>query len=231
MAATVDSKGAVEVPGHVYEILDSRLARLEPTLVGVLARIAIAGSEVTVDELSSLVGLEEHDAFAALDSALAAGVLEEGDGAYRFRHPLLREALERSLPDHRRLAAHRETAQRLASAGAAPARVAGHLTAGGRAGEAVPWLLRAAQDAANVAAYLDALGFVERALPHAGGGEVEELLALRAELLLATGDPEAASAFDDALAVASVDRRAALQIRQGRAYLVAGDLAVGVPGA
>ena len=37
--------------------------------------------------------------------------------------------------------------------------------------------------------------------------------------------PHAASAFDDALAVASVDRRAALQIRQGRAYLVAGDLA------
>ena len=77
LAATVDSMGAVEVPGHVYEILDSRLARLEPTLMGVLARIAIAGSEVTLDELSSLVGLEEHDAFAALDSALAAGVLEE----------------------------------------------------------------------------------------------------------------------------------------------------------
>ena len=228
LAATVDSKGAVEVPGHVYEVLDSRLARLEPILVSVLARIAIAGSEVTVDELSSLVGLEEHDAFAALDSALAAGMLEEGDGAYRFRHPLLREALERSLPDHRRLAAHRETAHRLASAGAAPARVAGHLIAGGRAGEAVPWLLRAAQDAANVAAYADALGFVERALPHAGGGEVEELLALRAELLLATGDPQAASAYDDALALASVDRRAALQIRQGRAYLVAGELAAAV---
>ncbi|MGZ4223558.1 MAG: ATP-binding protein [Solirubrobacteraceae bacterium] len=225
LAATVDSKGAVEVPGHVYEILDGRLARLEPTLVGVLARIAIVGSEVTVDELSGLVGLEEHDAFAALDSALAAGVLEEGDGTYRFRHPLLREALERSLPDHRRLAAHRETAQRLASAGAAPARVASHLIAGDLAGEAVPWLLRAAQDAANVAAYIDALGFVERALPHSGGGDLDELLALRAELLLATGDPQAAAAYDDALAVASVDRRAALQIRQGRAHLVAGDLA------
>ena len=228
LAATVDSKGAVEVPGRVYEILDSRLARLEPTLVGVLARIAIAGSEVTVDELSSLVGLEEHDAFAALDSALAAGVLEGGDGTYRFRHPLVREALVRSLADHRRLVAHRETAQRLASADAAPARVAGHLIAGGRAGEAVPWLLRAARDAANVAAYVDALGFVERALPHAGGGEVEELLALRAELLLSTGDPRAASAYDDALSVASMDRRAALQIRQGRAYLVAGNLASAV---
>ena len=225
LAATVDSKGAVEVPGHVYEILDSRLARLEPTLVGVLARIAIVGSEVTVDELSSLLGLEEHDAFATLDSALAAGVLEEGDHAYRFRHPLLREALERSLPDHRRLAAHRETAQRLASAGARSGAGGESSDCGWWAGEAVPWLLRAAQDAANVAAYVDALGFVERALPHAGGGEVEELLALRAELLLATGDPEAASAFDDALAVASVGRRAALQIRQGRAYLVAGDLA------
>ncbi len=225
LAATVDLKGAVEVPGHVYEILDSRLARLEPTLVGVLSRIAIAGSEVTADELSSLVGLEEHDAFAALDSALAAGVLEESDGTYRFRHPLLREALELSLPDHRRLAAHRETAQRLGSAGAAPARVAGHLIAGGQARKAVPWLLRAAQDAANVAAYADALGFVERALPQAGSGEVEELLALRAELLLSTGDPQAASAYDDALAVASVDGRAALQIRQGRAYLVVGDLA------
>ena len=225
LAATVDSNGAVEVPGHVYEILDSRLARLERTLVGVLARIAIAGSEVAVGELSSLVGLEEHDAYAALDSALTAGVLEEGDGTYRFRHPLLRDALERSLPDHRRLAAHRETAQRLASAGAAPARVAGHLIAGGQPSEAVPWLLRAAQDAANVAAYIDALSFAERALPHAEGGELEELLALRAELLLATGDRQAASAFDDALAVASADRRAALQIRQGRAYLVAGDIA------
>ena len=224
----MDSTGAVEVPGHVYEILDSRLARLEPTLMGVLARIAIAGSEVTVDELSSLVGLEEHDAFAALDSALSAGVLEAG----RWHLPVSPPAVARGA---RALASRPPALGRPPGDGPATG-LCGRGTgaggrssdAGGRAGEAVPWLLRAAQDAANVAAYVDALGFVERALPHAGSGEAEELLALRAELLLATGDPQAASAYDDALAVASVDRRPALQIRQGRAYLVAGDLASAV---
>jgi len=57
----------------------------------------------------------------------------------------------------------------------------------------VPWLVQAARDEAQVAAYASALRFVERALEN--GAPEAELLAMRAGLLFATGAPETIGAY------------------------------------
>ena len=67
------------------------------------------------------------------------------DPGYRFRHPLLREALLEQVPAHRRRQLHRDAAQRLEALGASPARVAHHLVAAGDLTAAAPYLLTAAQ--------------------------------------------------------------------------------------
>ncbi|MGH3022105.1 MAG: SARP family transcriptional regulator, partial [Gaiellaceae bacterium] len=118
----------------------------------------------------------------------------------------------------------REAAELLEAAGAPPARVAHQLLEGDRAADAVPWLERAARAARDVAAYADALGFAETALRHADEAARRELLPLRADLLFATGDPAAATAYEEAIA-AGARGAAELRTRQARALLAAGDVA------
>jgi hypothetical protein len=152
LASTVGPDGLVAVPAGLYQAVDARLASLGRPLLGVLERAAIAGGELDADEFTVLSGLDEANAFAVLDDALAAGLLEVSGTAYRFRHRLVRDALVRKLAPHQRAAAHREAAERLGEAGAAPARVAYHFLAGGRGGHALPWLHRAATQAIAVSA-------------------------------------------------------------------------------
>lgn len=61
--------GAVKVPGHVYEILETRLARLEPTLVGVLSRIAIVVGQL-IDYAANAVYWPIETLRASFDSRL-----------------------------------------------------------------------------------------------------------------------------------------------------------------
>jgi DNA-binding NarL/FixJ family response regulator len=63
----------------------------------------------------------------ALDEARAMGVLADSGVGLAFRHPLIREALYAEMPASVRAAWHREAGHALASAGAAPDRVARQL--------------------------------------------------------------------------------------------------------
>jgi len=51
--------------------------------------------------------------FDALDRALELGMLEERDGSYTFRHPLVRAALYEDLSKHRRDEVHAALARAL----------------------------------------------------------------------------------------------------------------------
>ncbi len=82
-------------------------------------------------------------------------------GGYRFRHPLIRDALLEAIPPHRRRVLHRLCAERLAALEASPARIGHHLLAAGDSAAAVPHVLRAAETAAAVGAYRDALSLVD----------------------------------------------------------------------
>jgi DNA-binding SARP family transcriptional activator len=225
LASAIEPDGTIVVPERLYDILQARLYGLEPGLRAALERAAIIGEEFSADEFAAVGELDELAAFDALDRGLATGFLVESADGYRFAHSLLREALIHPLPTHRRAQLHRIAAEALSAAGAPAGRVAHHLLEGGRPAEAIPWLERAAQSAAAVAAYTDALSLTERALEHAGGRDRNKLLALRADLLFAVGDPTAPIAYGEAIGAVKGRARASLRIRQSRAYLAAGDAA------
>jgi DNA-binding SARP family transcriptional activator len=225
LASAIEADGTVVVPERLYDILQARVLSLDPGVRALVERAAVIGEEFTADEFAAVGEVDESAAFNGLDRALGAGLIVERGGGYRFAHSLLREALARALPAHRRAQVHRIAAGALAASGAAAGRVAHHLLEGGRAVEAVPWLERAARSAAAVAAYADSLALTERALEYAGGRDRAELLALRADLLFAIGDPSAPIAYAEAIEAARGRARRSLRIRQSRAYLAAGRVA------
>jgi len=181
----------------------SLLAGLRGATRDVLRRVAVAGASFDTDEFAALSGRAEPDAFACLDEALAAGIIEPASAGYRFRHGLIRDALAGDLPAHQARQIHRDTARRLIELGGSPARIGQHLLRAGAGPDAVPYLLRAAQTESAVGAYRDALALADAARPHAAGPELAAALALRADLLTALGDPGAMPAYRDALAAAA----------------------------
>ncbi len=225
LASAIEADGTIVVPERLYDILQARLQGLDQGLRSALERAAILGEEFSADEFAAVGGLDEAATFDALDRGLGTGFIVERGGGYRFAHSLLREALVHALPAHRREQLHRNAAEALSASGAPAGRVAHHLLEGGRPAEAVPWLEQAAASAAAVAAYADALALTERALEYAGGRERARLLALRADLLFAVGDPSAPTAYAEAIAIARGRAHASLRIRQSRAHLAAGDIA------
>lgn len=214
------------IPPTLTAAVSAGLAGCDPDLVELLRRVAVVGETgetVDADELTALAGLAEDAAFAALDRALAAGVLVVDGEGYRFRHALVARSLAESVPPHRRQAIHRATADALADRGGPPGRVARRLDAGGRPKEAVRWHVAAARAAGAVSAYADALGHVDAAL--ATTPRDPELLALRGEYSFARGDPGAAAAYGEAAALAGGIRRDELRVRQAWVLLMSGDVA------
>ncbi len=225
LASAIEPDGKIVVPERLYDILQARLHGLDPGLRAALERAAILGEEFSADGFAAIGELDEAAAFDALDRGLSSGFIVESADGYRFAHSLLRDALIYPLPAHRRAQLHRIAGEALSAAGAPPGRVAHHLLEGGRQVESVPWLERAAASAAALAAYADALALTDRALQHAGAGDRTRLLALRADLLFAVGDPTAPIAYGEAIAAVKGKARVSLRIRQSRAYLAAGDAA------
>jgi tetratricopeptide (TPR) repeat protein len=219
LAGSVGPSGTLAVGRSVWDAVTARFLDLDDTSAAMLRRLAVAGDDLDPVDVPALTGLSEADAFALLDTALENGALTVIDGRYRFRHELVRQALVGQVPPHRRITIHRETAGRLARAGAAPALVARHWLAGGRPDEAVGPLLAAARRAAGLGAFADALGHLEPLLEHSPGHG--EALRLRAEALDALGDVRAPRAYAAAAAVGGPDvddiraKQALAQVKQG----------------
>jgi tetratricopeptide (TPR) repeat protein len=212
-------------PGDTWRLPVGRLlAACPPGTEEVLRRVAAAGGEVDTDEFVALAGADEQTAFAVLDAVLAAGLLEPGEHGYRFRVTRLRDRLLTRLPPHRLQRVHREVATALETVQAGPARVGHHLLRAGDAHAAVPHLLTAAESTAALGAYRDALDLAEQVRGHATGPDRARLLALRADLLLAVGDPGAVTAYREAATAAVGDERRILLARLAQAASIDGDL-------
>lgn len=222
LAASVGPGGAVRVPERVYEVVWARLDRLEAPVRRALRHVAVVGNSFTTAEFVAVTGQEETVAFDYLDHALQCGVIDEDGTGYRFRHALAQHALARSLPRHRRVQVHAETAARLSRSSSDPARVAYHLLQAGQDEAAVEWLERAATRAVGLGAYGDGLRLVTDAVQRAAPADRSRLLALRADMLYATGDPAAASAYDTALAAAAPEARPRLWVMKARVLLAGG---------
>ncbi len=134
-------------PAIVKDLLENvreRVRRLGGACERLLASAALVGSRFPFEIARAAAGLEREAALDALERALAARVIDEDEGEYRFRHALLRKALSDQLTRARRIHLHAKIAEALASN-----------TDGGRA-----------DDAEALAFHYEAAGLLERALPH-----------------------------------------------------------------
>ena len=117
------------VPPSLSAAIADRLGFVSGPTRDVLRAAALLGVEFAVPDLTTVLGRPVADIVPALDEARAIGILtDSGSGAaLSFRHPLIREALYAELPAAVRGAWHRDAGHALASAGAAPDRVARQL--------------------------------------------------------------------------------------------------------
>lgn len=101
------------IPEGIRDVLRLRLQRLPATASAVLAVAAVRG---TIDPqlITTVSEVATADVFGALDAALAAGLLTERDGRYRFSHALVRETIYRDLPVGERVRLHAAVAEALA---------------------------------------------------------------------------------------------------------------------
>jgi DNA-binding SARP family transcriptional activator len=218
------ARRAANEPEWVQALDANVIGGIAPSTREVLQRVAVVGASFDTDEFVALSGRPEEEAFGHLDDALAALIIEPASAGYRFRHGLVRQALLEDLPPHRRRRIHRDAANRLIELNASAARIGHHLLQSGAAGDAVPYLLRAAETEASVGAYRDALALVDAVQPHATGAYRATALGLRGDLLNAIGDPMAASAYREALDGADPNSARRLRTRLARSALMSGDL-------
>ncbi|WP_342132323.1 AAA family ATPase [Hydrogenophaga sp. OTU3427] len=181
------------LPGSTAEAITTRLCDAPADAQALLRWLALCGDELDHHTVEALAALAQTPGLAALDGALAAGVLVLSSGRYRFRHELVRQALIEQVPPHRRARMHRDIATRLAETDATPASVARHWLDAGQPRQALPWQLAAARQAVRLAAFSDALRHLAPLL--AFEPQHAEALRLRAEALDALGDPAAMAAY------------------------------------
>ncbi len=221
LARSVDATGHLRVAPSAWEAISTRFLDLDEATIALLQRLAVAGDDLDAASVVALTGLAEAEAFDLLDTAIAAGVLVVSAAGYRFRHELVRQALVEPVPQHRRIAIHRDAARRLVERGADPSLIAHHWLQGGRPGDAAEWLLAAARRAMELGAFTDARAYAERVLVDAP--EHADALCLYAEALDAVGDPRAAATYAAAARVAGAPRSDEIRPKQALALLKAGD--------
>jgi DNA-binding SARP family transcriptional activator/tetratricopeptide (TPR) repeat protein len=108
------------VPARIVALLHQRLARCNAPARRLLATVAIAGEDATLDVLeratAGLIG--PHDELMALLTDLTDASLLVPGRTLRLIHPLQRDAVEASLDPLRRAALHRSVADALAAGSA-----------------------------------------------------------------------------------------------------------------
>ena len=178
--AAPDSAAAARraIPVGVRDVLRARLARL-PAQTGTLLMVAaVAGRGFDLDLIEAVTGLDDEPALDAAEAAVLAGLVLEDDraaGRYRFAHALVRETIYEDISRARRARLHARVADALvATRGAEPepaAEMAYHCWQAAPvigAGRALPYLLRAGEQAVAQLAYEAADEQFSRALELAG---------------------------------------------------------------
>src|SRR5580698_179820 len=115
------------VPDSLPGAIADRLGFVSAPTREVLRAAALLGVDFAITDLTAVLGRTVASLVPALDEARATGVITDSGVSLAFRHPLIREALYAEMPSSVRAAWHRDAGHALASAGAAPDRVARQL--------------------------------------------------------------------------------------------------------
>ncbi len=104
-------------PDTTIGAVRQRLQTLPPQELAVLGMAAVAGEQIATAPLLDIVPVDARpDVPAYLEDLVARGYLvADGDGAFRFRHPLLREATMTGVPDWAQALTHERVGRHLES--------------------------------------------------------------------------------------------------------------------
>lgn len=207
--AAVEASADTDVPTSVRELIARRVSHLDPRAAATLATAAVIGRDFDLDVLTALIGDSTDTTIAALEDAMAHGLVNELPDQFdrfSFTHALIREALYERLSKTRGIRLHRRVGELLehGSSSVSPAELAHHFflarhVAGHE--QAVRYCAKAAAKAVNALAYEEAAGHYRRALEalDAAGPEAErdrcELLLALGEAQWRAGDPEVDGTF------------------------------------
>ncbi len=197
MAQALDTDGDLRVRSSVWAAALPWINEFDDEEVAALELLALAGHDMTTDEVLAVTDMGETDTYRLLDTAVQHSVLEVTEGRFRFQRELVRQALSRRVSSHRRLSIHRDLARRLGTFGHSNGeKVARHWLLGERPAEALPWLLSASKHAYRVGAFADCLRLADQYLEYDASNP--DLLTLRADALAALGKHEAVLAYAEA---------------------------------
>lgn len=130
-----------------------------------LMSAAVLGASIDVDVLASVLRSDPIRLLEDLDVGVRLGLLEARDGAYGFRHAIVREVLDTSTASPRRALLHREAAKALAALpGSDPLLVAHHARLSGARSIASTALTAASRIAADRFDYETALTLAGEAI-------------------------------------------------------------------
>ena len=207
--ATVAASPEIDVPVTVRELIARNVSHLDQRSSAALASAAVIGRDFDLDVLTALIGDSTDTTIAALEEAIAHGLIEEVPDRFdrfAFTHALIREVLYEQHSRTRRARLHLRVGELLehAPAGASPAVLAHHFfearhLAG--ADRVVDHCVKAAAMAADALGYEEAAAHYRRALAalDAEGPSVErercELQLALGEVQWRAGDPEVARTF------------------------------------
>jgi DNA-binding CsgD family transcriptional regulator len=188
------------IPPTVRDVVGARLARATIPVRDALHAAAVIGTGVDPDLLSSVL----DGSPALLDDCLRTGLLRADASSLRFRHELLRMAVEQAITPHRKHELHTRLLALLEDAdNADPAVLAHHAEGAGDAAAIRRHSLTAARRSAELGAHREAAAHYERALRHADAADLRTLAELRegvaAEYLLLDRLEESEAALRAAL--------------------------------
>lgn len=195
------------LPETAQAIIRRRLARVSQACHDILAVAAVAGTATPVGVVAELAGRTLHEATAAMDEAVGAGLAKPVPARLEIAHPMIRDALRTVLPAGRAREVHLAAARLLAPSvdvnPSAAAEAAHHLISAlplGSVEEAVAMGQLAAETAHRAQAYEEAARHYRQVLELVEPGSVRfDLLLGYGEALLAGGDLAAArSAYQEA---------------------------------
>ena len=147
------------VPPSVRDVVAARLARLGPGSRRAVEAAAVIGARIDL----ALLGTEAED--SSVDECLATGILLADDSGVRFRHELVRMAVEAGIPPHRQTELHARLLAALEERGGAdPAMLAHHAEGAGDEKAVLRHAPEAARRSAALGAHREAVAQYERAL-------------------------------------------------------------------
>lgn len=151
----------IGVPESVRATIVDRASRLSERAQDALREASVLGQAFEFEDLQAMADLSEDELEAALEEALAAGLVYESRDGLVFNHALTQQALYTELPRRRRRRLHLaagEALERLAEPvrRRRAAELAWHFREGGAPERALPYTLLAGDNAVSVHAPVEA---------------------------------------------------------------------------